>query len=118
VLTDDAGVEELLEPVELRRVVEHNAGDHLSVRPVAADHLRSKALDELSPHLGIFTQQPMHDLVARLGCGAVTSERFERRALARADPAGDGDREWSSARRQQTRRKRLRRPQPDQPALR
>jgi hypothetical protein len=84
-------MEQLLEPVELLRVVEDDARDRGSVGPVVPDHLGTEVLDELAPDVRVPPQQAMDDLVARDRGRAVSCERTQRLALPGADAAGDRD---------------------------
>ena len=100
-------MEQLLEPVELGRVVEDDARDRRPIRPTLADHLLAEALRDLAQNLRIAAEQAVDDLVARSGGGAVTGERLERGALAGADSTRDRD--CDRALRVSARRKRARR---------
>jgi hypothetical protein len=84
-------MEQLLQPVELRRIVEDDSRNRSAICPVVADDLGTEALDQLAADLRIFTKKLMDDLIARLRRRTVSCERRERLALAGPDPAGDGD---------------------------
>jgi hypothetical protein len=92
VLPHHPRMEQLLQPVELEGILEDDARHRCPVDPLGADDIRSETLGDLAQHVGVLSQQPVNDVVARPRGRTVTRERFERGALAGADPARDGDR--------------------------
>ena len=70
-----------------------------SISPSGAEDALAEALDDRALHLRVVAQEVVDDLVARDDRGTVARERAQRLALARADPAGDGDGDRAAARR-------------------
>jgi hypothetical protein len=82
-------MEQPFQPLELIWIVEDVPRDRRAVGAVPADYIRAEPFDQRLQHVGIFSQQPVHDRVARDRRCAVACEGSERFALTGADPAGD-----------------------------
>src|SRR5262249_15969977 len=92
VLLGDPRVEQALQPFELLAVAEDAFGDRAAVDLAdVVEDPPAEPLDQLPAHVLVLAQEPVNDLVARHGGGAVAPERVEGLALPRSDAARDGD---------------------------
>jgi hypothetical protein len=100
-------MKQLLEPFELGGVAEDDLGDPGAVGAVSADDVGAEAFRNRVRNLGIASEQPVDDLVARDRRCTVPCEGFQRRALAGPDRAGDRDSRRSTTRQEALRPVRL-----------
>jgi hypothetical protein len=84
-------MEKSLEPRELLRVGEDDLRDPSAVGARRTHHISAEPLDERAVHVLVVAQEPVDDLVAGDDRRAMARERLQRLALARPDPAGEGD---------------------------
>ena len=89
-------MEEPLQPREPLTVGEHRLRDLRAVRATVGEDVLTELRDDGVAHVVVGREQVMDDLVARDRRGPVRTERLERRRLAGADPARDGDRDRMS----------------------